>query len=275
MKNTLYITDLDGTLLNSQAELSDYTITSLNHLIEKGMNFSVATARTGATAFKLLKNVNLNQPLILMNGVLIYDMKEERFVKKEILSAAARAGINKAICETGQTGLMYGLINDQMTTYYQHLEIKPLYDFVEERRQKFNKKFVKAENFADVETEVIYFCFLNTLDNIKILYNEIKSITDIRCEMYQDIYSNDLWYLEIFNTNASKYTGVMYLRERYGYERVIGFGDNLNDIPLFKACDASYAVSNAKPEVKETATAIIGANDEDGVVRYLQNLRGD
>jgi len=270
MDKTLYITDLDGTLLNENAELSEYTTNALNRLIDEGMNFSVATARTGATTFKLLKDIKLNQPLVLMNGVLIYDMATEHFVKKLIIGEKTRERINNAIIKTGQAGLMYGFIGDQMTTYYTNLEIKPLREFVDERIQKFNKKFVKVQNFADVDADIIYFTFLNTKDNITKIHNELKDINDIHCVFYPDIYSNDLFYLELTNIEASKFSGIKYLRENYGYTKIIGFGDNLNDIPLFDACDESYAVSNAKEDVKKAATAVIGANTEDGVVKWLE-----
>jgi len=51
---------------------------------------------------------------------------------------------------------------------------------------------------------------------------------------------------------------------------VVGFGDNLNDLPMFDACDECYAVANAKSEVKEKSTAIIGGNDGDGVVKWME-----
>jgi len=270
MDKTLYITDLDGTLLNEQAELSEYTTNTLNRLINEGMNFSIATARTGATSFKLLKDIKLNQPLVLMNGVLIYDMESGHFVKKAVINDKALKQINNAIIKTGQAGLMYGFVGDQMTTYYKTLEIKPLREFVEERIQKFNKKFVKVNDFCDVDADIIYFTFLNTKENIIKIHNELKDISDIQCVYYPDIYSNDLFYLELTNIYASKYSGITYLRENYGYTKIIGFGDNLNDIPLFEACDEAYAVSNAKEEVKAAATAIIGANTEDGVVKWLE-----
>ena len=75
---TLYISDLDGTLLNENALLSEDTIQGLNKLIEKGVNFTVATARTNATVVKMLKNVNIQLPVILMNGVTIYDIRNKK-----------------------------------------------------------------------------------------------------------------------------------------------------------------------------------------------------
>ena len=87
--------------------------------------------------------------------------------------------------------------------------------------------------------------------------------------MYKDIYSDDFWYLEIFSETASKYNAIQFLRQKYGFEKLVCFGDNLNDLPMFDGCDEGYAVANAKPELKERATAVIGSNTEDGVARFL------
>ena len=70
----LFVTDLDGTLLNSNKEVSDYSAETLNMLIDKDVNFTVATARTPATVVELLEKINLRLPAVLMNGVLIYDI---------------------------------------------------------------------------------------------------------------------------------------------------------------------------------------------------------
>ncbi|MDR1699603.1 MAG: HAD family hydrolase, partial [Lachnoclostridium sp.] len=79
--NTLYISDLDGTLLNEKAVLSDYTIDSLNDMIGRGMNFTIATARTPATVLDIMSEVKLSIPAILMNGVLIYDFAKNEYLK--------------------------------------------------------------------------------------------------------------------------------------------------------------------------------------------------
>lgn len=89
--------------------------------------------------------------------------------------------------------------------------------------------------------------------------------------MYQDIYSKDLWYLEIFSAKASKYNATKYLRKEYDFEHVICFGDNLNDLPLFSASDFKIAVDNAKDEVKAAADFICASNVNDGVAKWLSN----
>ncbi len=268
---TLYISDLDGTLLNRDAELSDYTVNTLNRLIESGINFSVATARTDATCNRMLERVNLKIPIILMNGVLIYDYSKKHYIKKELMSQERVSQIIYAMKKVNMTGLMYGLRNDRLVTYYESISNDAMKNFIEERVRKYNKEFTKLKDFSSADAVIIYFCYMDNWEHIHRLYNEIKEIAGLRIEKYQDIYSGgDIWYMEVFADTASKYNAVMFLREQYHFDRVVAFGDNLNDLSLFSASDECYAVANAKDEVKAKATAVIGANTDDGVVKWIE-----
>ena len=267
---TLYISDLDGTLLNPYAILSDYTTETLNRLIANGVDFSIATARTATTTEIVLKNVTFNVPIILMNGVLIYDLSTKRYIKKEILSNKVAANIINAVREVDQTGMLYTLCGDEMLTYYENLDNKALRDFVDERTKKYNKIFIQVDDFFNVPDDIIYFCFLDTQDKIEQIYSSIAQIDGIETAKYADNYSDNLCYFEIFSDTASKYNAVQFLRNYGGYDKVVGFGDNLNDIPLFRACDECYAVGNAKAELKEIATAVIDCHYDDGVAKWLE-----
>jgi HAD-superfamily hydrolase, subfamily IIB len=267
---TLYISDLDGTLLNANAELSAYTKDVLNKMIADGLCFSVATARTAASAFKILDGVQWKVPLVLLNGVLIYDALQRRYVQVLPLSSQTAATIISTLKALNTTGLMYQLKNDEQVTYYETLEHKPLRNFIEERQNRYDKVFHKV-NFSDVPPEdIIYFTLLDTHGKIQNAYEAFSAIPDICLSIYKDIYSSDLWYLEIHNDRATKQNGTLYLRETYGFEHIIGFGDNLNDLPMFAACDVKVAVENANPEVKAAADYICGTNNDDGVVKWIE-----
>ena len=267
---TLYISDLDGTLLNPNAELSAYTKDALNRMIADGLCFSVATARTAASAFKILDGIQWKVPLVLLNGVLIYDFEQKRYVQVLLLSSQTATKIVSTLREINTTGLMYQLKNDEQITYYETLEHKPLRDFIEERKVRYDKVFHKV-SFMNVAMEnIIYFTLLDTHKKILLAHEAFSAISDICLSMYKDIYSPNLWYLEIHNNEATKQSGTIYLRETYGFERVIGFGDNLNDLPMFAACDVKVAVENANPEVKAAADYICDTNDNDGVVKWIE-----
>ena len=83
---TLYISDLDGTLLGPNASLSKRTINILNDLLHKGVLFTIATARSIKSVKYILKDLNITLPMILMNGVCIYDPLKRDYIKVESLS---------------------------------------------------------------------------------------------------------------------------------------------------------------------------------------------
>ena len=83
---TLYITDLDGTFLNDNAEVSKESRDIINTLSKDGLLFSVATARSLLSARELLDGIEFNAPIVLSSGVFVYDMKEKKTVKCFYLS---------------------------------------------------------------------------------------------------------------------------------------------------------------------------------------------
>ncbi len=271
--DTLYISDLDGTLLNSSAELSEYTKKAFINMLEKGLNFTVATARTPATAFEILGGIKLSTPAVLMNGVLIYDFEKGIYLKVHRIPPHAVTAIILTLQSLGATGLIYELKNNHLMTYYESLTSEPIHQFINERKVRYHKSFHQAV-FSDIQSEdIIYFMFLDVYGKIKPIHDALSEIPEIGFVMYKDTYSGDLWYLEVFEKGASKKNGVLYLREHYGYDNIVGFGDNLNDLPMFAACDVRVAVKNAKQEVKEAADHICGANDNDGVAMWIENQR--
>ena len=90
---TLHISDLDGTLLDNEGKLSDENKRRINNLIEKGLLFTIATARTFATVVPILDGVKINCPVILMNGVMIYDLIKKVPIDLEIISDNAKLNI--------------------------------------------------------------------------------------------------------------------------------------------------------------------------------------
>ena len=66
--NTLYVSDLDGTLLNSDVKISENSKNIINSLIEKGMKFTVATARSLVSASDKIEGLNLKLPVVVYKG---------------------------------------------------------------------------------------------------------------------------------------------------------------------------------------------------------------
>jgi hydroxymethylpyrimidine pyrophosphatase-like HAD family hydrolase len=69
---------------------------------------------------------------------------------------------------------------------------------------------------------------------------------------------------------ATKANAIKKLKEMWNCDRVVSFGDAINDIPMFQISDECYAVENAVDSLKELATGIIESNDNDGVAKWLR-----
>lgn len=292
----LYVSDLDGTLLNSDALLNEDVPERLNCLIDKGICFTVATARTYATVNSIMKDVNLTCPMILMNGVMIYDPVKKSCIHAEIIERDSVEYILKGRKKFGVTGFAYALSPEisedhlkseetsvtssvgrvgksgrKMATYYEKIATKHMEKFYTKRRDLYHKPFSKVERLEDISGEdIIYFSICYEEEVLRPFYEYLKKDERLNLNFYKDVYGDGLWYLEISHKNASKYYGIQKLRKLLHPAAITGMGDNLNDIPLFEACDRSCAVGNAHKEVKERADYILDTNLNAGVVKFLE-----
>ena len=274
--NTLFISDLDGTLLNQSAELSDYAAEQLQQLVQEGLHFTVATARTWETVGKIMKNVDLKVPVILQNGVCVYDPGMQKYVKVHAIPVASVLHVIETMKKNRVRGFMYTIVENKLRTYYEELNTPWLRDFYEERQKKYDKEFRQVADFRDVVTDsIIYFSIFNTQEVLDPVYEAIKNDPGLHIEYYKDIYAEGLWYLEVNAMTASKAESVRFVKEYGKYDRVVVFGDNYNDLSMFKVADEKLAVGNARDAVKEAADQVIETNVEDGVVRYLKRRLAD
>jgi Cof subfamily protein (haloacid dehalogenase superfamily) len=272
MSRTLYVSDLDGTLLNSMAQLTPFTSGVVNSLIEAGCAFTIASGRTIPAALKLVGALRLELPAILMNGVALFDMGagfiDELFTTENDELSKALA-ITKA---SGFPGFVYRREGDRIVTWHEELVTPEEFEFVEERKREFGESFCETGNLLELKNanSIFYITVRDREERVRRLSAELSGIPGIATVLFMDTYTEDLWMLECFSDKASKRKAVERMRERFGFDRVIGFGDNYNDLSLFEACDEAYAVSGAPDELKRAASGVIGSSDLDGVALWLQ-----
>lgn len=269
----LFVSDLDGTLLNGKAEFSEYTKTVVNQAIEKGLCFTISTARTPATALKILEPLHLKMPVMMMNGVLVYDMSTGKYIKKEVLDDSVIMVLLGLIKVKGLNCFLYGLTENEFCAYYDSVDSKSLNYFRNERIMKYDTKFTEVEDLSLVKNKDIIYCLLREpKGKLEGLYRELSVVKGVKADFYPDVYNEEYYMLEIYSESASKKAAVDYLRQYGQYDSITGFGDNLNDKGLYDACDYFYAVANAHPEIQNMANSIIPSNEENGVAKYMEQL---
>lgn len=264
---TLYVSDLDGTLLDSNANISYTSKSILNDLIKDNINFTIATARTPATVVDIMSGIDINFPIITMNGSAIYDISTLKYIYNNSMDFKLVSTIYPLIKQCNLNAFVYTLKNDYLYVYHQKLVNPYQIKFYEDRKNSSFKTFIEGD-FTSVD-EILYFTIMDSKENVDALYELIKEIKGLYIVKYKDVYSN-IYNLEIYSEKSSKANAIKYMMDQYNFSNLITFGDNLNDLPMFNISDECFAVSNAVPELKEVATAIILSNNEDAVAKCIK-----
>lgn len=264
---TLYVSDLDGTLLRSNEVTSEYTNELINRLTNDGMIFSYATARSLVTAKKVTSGIDAKIPLIVYNGAFVIDN-----VTEEILIANY---FDESVYEVLEDLFIHGVY----PIVYAYIDEKEKFSFVPELCTRGMRKFLDSR-LGDIRTNAVesinklkegnifYITCIDEPDKLKPLLKKYKD--SFHCVYQRDIYSDEQW-LEIMPISASKSNAIKQLKELLNCDRLTVFGDGLNDIDMFEIADESYAVKNAHEELKRKATGVISSNDEDGVAKWLES----
>jgi len=262
---TLYVSDLDGTLLRSNEMTSDYTNNTINMLVEKGMIFSYATARSFQTSHKVTKGLVAKIPLIIYNGTMVVDNQDGAFLLKNFFTTDVKKLIEELID------------NDIFPIVYSFMEGVEKFSFLPEKCSEGMKQFL-ATRKGDIREnpvqsiselykgEIFYVTCIDDEQKLKPLFDKYKM--KYHCVFQVDMYTGEQW-LEIMPKEASKANAIKQLKELLGCDKVVAFGDGVNDIDMFEMADEAYAVENAVNELKEIATDVIECNDNDGVAKWL------
>ena len=268
--DTLYVTDLDGTLLHPDVTVSRHSKEILSGLLEKGLPLTAATARTSFSVMPILSGLPLKLPLILQNGAVLHDPAQDRIVQAASIAPEAYLQVIRCYADFGCNGFVFCVPEEHLQCCYTALTTPHMQRYYAERREKYRKPFFQVESLQMLAAMHPVYLSLNApKERLDPVYQAVQSISGISAAYYRDVYEPEIWYLEVSAPEASQYHGIQTLREMTGAKRVVGFGDNLNDLPLFAACDVRIAVGNAAEALKAQADIVIGRNTEDAVAHYL------
>ena len=264
---TLYVSDLDGTLLRSDQRTSDHTNKVINDFVSRGGLFSYATARSNYTASKVTQGMSASFPLIVYNGVFILDNQSAEIINKTTFEHEEAVSVLKELQNGGVHPIVYSLINGKERFSYIPSQLNIATKEFVESRNDLRKRPV--DSFEELNYgELFYITCIDEPEKLEPFYNAYKD--RFHCFYQRDIYSGEQW-LEIIPRDASKANAIKTLSKLLRCEKIVVFGDAINDMDMFAIADEAYAVGNAAPELKKRATAVIGTNDEDGVAKWLSD----
>jgi Cof subfamily protein (haloacid dehalogenase superfamily) len=274
-KDCLFVSDLDGTLLNPDSRFPDDQAERLNRLIDRGLKFTIATARSYESTHPILSHVNFQLPVILFNGVYMTEFT---------------TGRNLQLCNFIAHDVVHAMVEmvDHLGTdpyVYTHSEMNRLYyrNAGNHGSEQYLKslegdgRLRRVEEYEFLENESIAgFLLIDTPQALQPVHDTLKRQfpRDLNLYFAEDIANPGYYWLQAFHRDADKGSMLRRLADQVNVplSQVVVFGDYLNDLEMFKIAGKSLAVANALPEVKDAAHQVIGSNAEGAVVRYLESL---
>lgn len=264
MSTKMIVSDLDGTLFNSDCEgygISEELIYYIKEFKKKGNIFTIATGRPIETSIEVAKKVGINAPYITYNGAKIEDINgkkiySERFLLKDILFFL------RELEKLGASIILY--VNNKILCFKYTQRIS-LYE---------KKEIAKCEEIdkylLDTDIRVNKVLVIGDVDKYKEIWNNLdQSIKD----KFRYVISEDD-YFEIVQSNISKGTALKVLKDHLDIENleVIAVGNHMNDKELIEVADVGFAVNNAVNELKDVADYITNEDYENGVIEIIKKF---
>ena len=273
MKN-IYITDLDHTFLRNDLSISTFT-KKISNSFSKHSLVSVATARTYKKATQFLGGVDINAPMILLDGALIATMDKKiidtKFVTKEVADAIIDEG-----AKFGIYPFILALADKNLNEVFMFSEIlNPIQEkVIENYSTDDHLRSCKDIRAMDDNFKIVYMGEEKLLRELA-LHVEATFGDELKYILAPEAYTKS-YFLTILHKDADKSHGIKTVREYADFDlnKLTVFGDNFNDIGMFDLAGISVAMANAQDEVKAKASFVSKySNDEDAVAHYLKGLR--
>lgn len=269
MSKTLFVTDLDGTLLNQQDRISAESIAVINSLVKRGMLFTYATARSLISAAVVTEGLSVDIPVIAYNGAFIIHPATGRILSQESFIPKERKQVMETLEGLGISPLVYSFVEGaERVSWIPARENEGIQNYLSHRKGDKRLRPVSGKESL-YQGDVFYFTCIGEKEEMRPVYERFAGQPGFRCTLQQELYRPEYW-CEIMPEKATKAEAILKLKKLWNCDRVVSFGDAVNDIPMFEISDECYAVENAVEELKAIATGVIGSNEEDGVAVWLE-----
>jgi len=266
---TLYLSDLDGTLLRSNERVSEYTAKVINRFVQNGGCFSYATARSIVTASKVTVGLNTEFPVICNNGAFIIENITRKLLLSNFFTPVEVEYISEILNKHNIYPIVNAFINSVEQVMYIERYVTPAMQSYLDTRFGDPRLFI-VENINELYSGEIFELSCMDTDAVLLPIDKIFKSDNLFDCLYQKHPYCDDYCLELLPAKSTKANAALQLKSILSCDRLVVFGDEINDLSLFSVADECYAMSNARPELKEIATAVIESNDNDGVAKWLE-----
>lgn len=290
MSIKLIVTDMDGTLLNENIEVTNRAREAILKAQNAGIDFAVATGRTVESGYSLIKEQGITCPFIELNGARLFDENERLQFTRQMKKDDVKTLVdilnhydvhNQFITQEGT------YTNRTMEDYI--LSFKAVFKninkslteeeaaaYATERMEKFKVNMVDNYDFLHLDTGIqVLKSMANAGDDLNLLREVQNTVEEELPDLI--VTSASTLNIEINHVHANKGKAVAEYAESKGYsaDEVITIGDNINDLTMLEWSNHSYAVANGHDFAKEAANYIAPSHADDAVAQIIERVVGE
>jgi len=261
-KIKLIVSDMDGTLLRSNHELSPEFKDIYNQLKDKGIKFVPASGRQFYSITSYFEDEKDNMAIIAENGTYVTYKGEEIFIDE-----LDKKLVENVILESRKIAEANLVLAGKNSAYIESNDK----DFQNFFKNFYSKNIVVDDLLKVIENEkIIKIAIQHNNGSEANLYPNFKPLEKFGVQI---VVSGEVW-LDIMNKDTNKGKALKELQNNLNISKneTMVFGDYMNDIEMLKLAKYSFAMENAHPLVKEISNYTAPSNDNDGVIQILKQV---
>ncbi len=262
------VLDIDGTLLNSQREISESTKNAIVEAQRRGKTIAVASGRSISGMRRTAANILLEEfggYIIAYNGTTVLNCKTGECIYNQTISKDLIAPVFEAAKEAKVGILVY---NDSKKELVLGTSLD---QYSEADARECEVTVREADNFVkEIDFPINKFLLTGEPEYMK----EVEKTMQSKFGSRLNVFRSDPHFVELLPKFVDKGIAVDKLIKHLDVkkDKVICVGDSHNDLPMLRQAGLGVAMGNAQAEVKEAADFITGSNDEDGILKVIQKF---
>ena len=251
--------DIDGTMLNCEHQISPRTLTAIRNVISRGIPFILVSARSPLAITPFIDTIGSKLPFIAYNGALILDGE-----MREIYSMPLE---DVDFCQLEDE--LESLSNLSLNYYQGEHWFSPNPNNTWTIREGDITKLRALDKPASQLTSVHKILVMGEAPRILALEKHLRLAYP-----HLGVHRSKDEYLEIVNRAATKAPAIQFMENYFGIkaEEIVAFGDNYNDLDMLRYAGYGVAMGNAPEDIKAQVSHVTATNEEDGLAQVLEAL---
>lgn len=227
-KDVLFVAELNNMENDSYKKLTDFNKTALNKLIDEGASFTLITKNTPASMLSETEKLNLNIPVIALDGAVLYDVKENKYLATYTIEKSIAEKLISFFEKENCHYFMHVIIDDVLLIYYQEFKNDTQAEYYQKMRKSPYRNYINRE--SSLENDVLYFSLLDTKENIQKIVDKLSEKEFFKYLRYwvEEDHFKEMDLLKIVSKDADAYNMLEKLRDMLDLNEIITFGSEMD-----------------------------------------------